>query len=217
MHNFGDFSSPAALGIYADALDAVRPEVISGRSGPTCCRSEQLDDDQRRNGGNDLFRASQGNDTIDGGADNDQVVFSGARADYTVTRLADGSYTVALNDGSERRPSRMSRRATSIRISSKVGNSVRTVKNVEFLRFTDVQIDTATGAETVVGQSPVNLALAPATVKENAATGTLVGVLSATDPEGKAVSYPPHEQSGRHSSRSKAQRCTSRRGSISKP
>ena len=28
------------------------------------------------------------------------------------------------------------------------------MKNVEFLRFNDVQIDTATGAETVVGQHP---------------------------------------------------------------
>ena len=64
------------------------------------------------------------------------------------------------------------------------------MKNVEFLRVRgSSQIETATGVETVVGQSPVNVALALSArpSKENARDRTVVGVLSATDPEGKAV------------------------------
>jgi Ca2+-binding RTX toxin-like protein len=164
-HMYGSNYNAAYLKAYADALDAVGQNYF-GSAGADLFGGGQLDDDIAGNGGNDLLRASQGNDTIDGGADTDTLVFTGNKDDYAITK-AGGLYTV----------------------SSKVGNGVSTVKNVEFLRFNDVQIDTATGAETVVGQSPVDLALAPASVKENAATGTLVGVLSATDPEGKAVSY----------------------------
>ena len=129
-HMYGSNYNATYLKAYADALDAVGQNYI-GSAGTDVFGGGQLDDDIAGNGGNDLLRASQGNDTIDGGADTDTLVFAGNKDDYTIAE-ASGVYTV----------------------SSKVGNSVSTVKNVEFLRFTDVQIDTATGAETVVGQSP---------------------------------------------------------------
>lgn len=40
--------------------------------------------------GNDLIIAGSGNDTISGGAGNDTVIFSGARANYTVVKTAAG-------------------------------------------------------------------------------------------------------------------------------
>ena len=46
------------------------------------------------NGGDNLFRGLLGDDTIDGGAGNDTAYYSGAKADYVITKLADGSYTV---------------------------------------------------------------------------------------------------------------------------
>jgi Ca2+-binding RTX toxin-like protein len=164
-HMYGSNYNATYLKAYADALDAAGQNYI-GSAGSDVFGGGQFDDDIAGNGGNDILRASQGNDTIDGGADTDTVVFAGNKNDYTIAK-ASSVYTV----------------------SHKSGNGVTTVKSAEFLRFNDVQIETATGAESVVGQSPVNLSLAPASVKENAATGTLVGVLSATDPEGKTVSY----------------------------
>jgi Ca2+-binding RTX toxin-like protein len=164
-HMYGSKYNAAYLKAYADALDAVGQNYI-GSAGGDVFGGGQFDDDIAGNGGNDTLHASQGNDTIDGGTETDAVVFAGNKSDYTISK-ASGAYTV----------------------SHKSGIGITTVKNAEFLRFSDVQIDTATGTETVVGQAPINLALAPARVKENAATGTLVGVLSATYPEGKAVWY----------------------------
>ena len=51
-------------------------------------------------GGVDVISGSGGNDTIDGGgAEYDQVDYSGAAADYQMTRNADGSVTVVKPDG----------------------------------------------------------------------------------------------------------------------
>jgi Ca2+-binding RTX toxin-like protein len=164
-HMYGSNYNATYLKAYADALDGVAQNYI-GSTGIDVFGGGQFDDDIAGNGGNDTLRAGQGNDTIDGGADTDTVVFTGIKSDYTIAK-ASGVYTV----------------------SHKAGSGISIVKNAEYLRFSDVQIDTVTGAETVVGQSPVNLALEPASVMENAAFGTPVGILSAADPEGKAVWY----------------------------
>jgi hypothetical protein len=53
-------------------------------------------------GGNDVLWGGKGNDVIDGGAgDQDKAVFSGRRADYTITKNQDGSFTVADNRAGE--------------------------------------------------------------------------------------------------------------------
>jgi VCBS repeat-containing protein len=44
--------------------------------------------------GDDTLRTYGGNDTLDGGTGTDTVIYSGARADYTVTAHADGRFTV---------------------------------------------------------------------------------------------------------------------------
>ena len=44
--------------------------------------------------GNDRLIGDAGNDTLQGGADSDTAVFSGARSQYQVTQLADGSVSV---------------------------------------------------------------------------------------------------------------------------
>ena len=165
VHNFGDFSSPAALGIYADALDKYAQKFI-GSSKTDFYAGTIFADTISGGGGDDMFGATKGNDAIDGGNDYDQVVFSGARADYTVTRLADGSYTVALNDGS----------------------GTTTLKNVEAATFSDVTLDTVRNVE-LPGTSPKNVALSKDSALESAQAGETIANFSATDVEGKALEF----------------------------
>jgi hypothetical protein len=80
-------------------------------------------------GGNDLLHASLGDDTIDGGADTDIVVFTGNLDDYALVEAPDGTVTVTRKDG----------------------NGTALLKNTEFARFDDLQVDLITGEETVVG------------------------------------------------------------------
>lgn len=51
-------------------------------------------------GGDDVIRPSGGNDTIDGGSGFDTAIWSGALADYTVTRTGDTYTVTSLKDGS---------------------------------------------------------------------------------------------------------------------
>jgi len=73
------------------------------------------------NTGNNVLEGRGGNDVLDGNGGVDTAVFSGLRADYDITRQADGSYTVADKqigrDGSD------------------------TLKNVRYVRFTDEVVD----------------------------------------------------------------------------
>lgn len=46
------------------------------------------------NDGKDTLAGSAGNDVLDGGAGTDTAVFSGAKANYTITKNADGSFTI---------------------------------------------------------------------------------------------------------------------------
>ena len=58
------------------------------------------------NGADNQFRGLSGDDTIDGGAGNDSAIYRGAKAEYVITKQADGSYTVrdtvAGRDGTDR-------------------------------------------------------------------------------------------------------------------
>ncbi len=56
-------------------------------------------------GGNDEITGGSGDDTVDGGEGNDTAIFAGNKADYTITRNANGSYaitdTTAGRDGTD--------------------------------------------------------------------------------------------------------------------
>lgn len=165
VHNFADFSNAAALGLYADALDKYAQKFI-GSAKTDFYAGTIFADTISGGGGDDVFGATKGNDAIDGGDDYDQVVFSGARADYTVTRLLDGSYTVALNDGS----------------------GTTTLKNVEAATFSDVTLDTVRNVE-LPGTPPKNIALSKDSALESAQVGETIANFSATDVEGKALAF----------------------------
>jgi hypothetical protein len=84
------------------------------------------------NTANNALKGGLGNDTMDGGAGSDTAVFSGAKADYTITGLGTTSITVVDNNTAD-------------------GNDgTDTLSNFEFLEFSDVTVDAsdATGATT---------------------------------------------------------------------
>jgi hypothetical protein len=84
------------------------------------------------NTANNALKGGLGNDTMDGGAGSDTAVFSGAKADYTITGLGTTSITVVDNNTAD-------------------GNDgTDTLSNFEFLEFSDLTVTTsdATGATT---------------------------------------------------------------------
>jgi Ca2+-binding RTX toxin-like protein len=79
--------------------------------------------------GDDTITGGLGNDTIDGGCGSDTAIYSGAYAAYTVTQNADGSYTVAGPDGTDR------------------------LTGINFLKFADQTVTLAVTNATLTGTS----------------------------------------------------------------
>jgi serralysin len=118
----GAFSSVGGLtGNVAIAIGAVIENVIGGTGADTI----------RGNSANNLIRGNGGNDQIDGGLGSDTVVFSGARANYTVTWNGQVGTVTGM------------------------GQTV-TVSNVEFLQFSDTTIAAAPTGGLLVGGDYTN-------------------------------------------------------------
>jgi Ca2+-binding RTX toxin-like protein len=119
--------------------------------------------------GNDTLTGGAGNDLVDGGADTDTAIYSGNRADYSVTLNADGSYSIA-----------------DIRAGTPDGTD--TVSNVELFQFANSTIPVAQ----ILNQAPAITSdgggdTATIAVSENGAPVTTV---TATDPDaGQTLSY----------------------------
>ncbi|WP_170134856.1 cadherin domain-containing protein [Acuticoccus kandeliae] len=112
----------------------------------------------------DTITGNGGDDSLDGGEGEDTAVFAGARSDYELTYNEDGTTTVVDL------------------VSDRDGTD--TLANIEKLQFSDGTIDTP-GENT----APTGLSLSANTVSEDAAVGTLIGLLSATDAEGDPITY----------------------------
>ena len=104
---------------------------------------------------------------FDGKVGVDTALFSGTIANYAISKAANGVVTVA------------DRRAGS-------PDGVDTLSNFEFARFANGVIDLKTMRHLT---PPHSLNLSSTTVSENVRVGTLVGVLSALDTEGGALTY----------------------------
>jgi Ca2+-binding RTX toxin-like protein len=126
-------------------------------------------------GSDDTLEGGTGNDLLDGGSGYNTAVFSGARANYNIRRNDDGSYTVE-----------------DLR---QAGDGTDTVRNVQFATFNGQRVILAedpplpTDPSLPENAPPSGLSLSNATAKEYDLAGTLVGTLSATDPDGDALSY----------------------------
>ncbi|MCE8556870.1 VWA domain-containing protein [Ruegeria pomeroyi] len=88
------------------------------------------------NGGNDVLEGGGGNDSVNGGTGTDRAVFSGNCSDYTITSNANGTITVADN-----------------RANSPDGTD--TLKDVEYARFADGEMNLTTGEFACPGQNVV--------------------------------------------------------------
>jgi len=117
--------------------------------------------------GNDKLTAGAGNDTVNGGAGIDTAIFSGNFANYSF----------ALNNGDH--------------ILTSAAEGTDTLTDVEFARFPDGIYDFATEKFTPDGSNsaPTNIQLSKTALSEDTPIWTTVGLLSAKDADGDALSY----------------------------
>jgi VCBS repeat-containing protein len=111
--------------------------------------------------GDDALNGGAGNDGIDGGAGSDTLAVTGRLQEYKIKQNADGSYTVrdltAGRDGTD------------------------TVRGVEQIKFSDQTVTFARAME-LQQDTPTDIVITPVgTLSENAANGTVVATLAATD------------------------------------
>lgn len=120
-----------------------------------------------------ILTGGRGNDHIDGAGGKDVAVFSGAFADYTITSLGTGSYTVTDNVGND---------------------GTDTLTSIETLRFSDRDVS---GSGTDSGTAPT---IAAPLVDQTADTDTLFSFVipggAFTDPDGDALIYTATLQGG---------------------
>ncbi len=120
-------------------------------------------------GGDDVLTGGRGDDTLEGGAGRNMAVFSGARADYTVSSNEDGSLTVE--------DTRQDHDGTDL------------LRDIRFAIFSD-------GTFALVNRAPSAPALSNASVAENASVGSVVGRFSASDADGDALAYELTQNAG---------------------
>ncbi|RWK04170.1 cadherin domain-containing protein, partial [Mesorhizobium sp.] len=123
--------------------------------------------------GDDVLSAGGGNNYIDGSDGSDTAVLSGMLSDYTVANVTTNAVTL------------VDQRAASI-------GQTTYAQNVEFFNFADGM----RSLDSVI-HSPTSLDLSASSVAENSDAGTVVGTLSATDPDsGDTFTYSIVDDAG---------------------
>lgn len=135
---------------------------LEGGSGSDTFTGNDANNRLAGNGGNDTLQGGKGNDVLDGGAGQDTAVFSGARADYTITQNGD-TFTIADAQGAQR-------------------DGTDTLKDVRLVKFSDQTIALTNG-------NPSNISLSQTFAMENKAVGDTVGNLSGSDPDGDSLTF----------------------------
>ncbi|MEF3123762.1 calcium-binding protein [Rhizobium leguminosarum] len=135
--------------------------------------------------GNDIFDGSGGNDIINGKAGNDKLTGGGGGdtingGDGIDTAIFSGNfanYSFALNNGDH--------------ILTSAAEGADTLTDVEFARFADGVYDFATEKFTLDGSNsaPTNIQLSKTALSEDTPIWTTVGLLSAKDADGDALTY----------------------------
>lgn len=126
-----------------------------------------FDDTIDAKAGDDTLAGGSGDDVIDGGSGDDVARYTGDFDDYEITRDDDGVVTVADtrdtagNDGTD------------------------TLTSIAFLAFDDGTVS----LDALFNSGPKNIKISDKTVAEDAAKGTVVGTLSATDADGDALDW----------------------------
>ena len=136
-------------------------------------------------GGADELLGGAGNDVLSGGADDDTLT-GGAGADTFVWRSGDGTDTVtdfnpAEGDAIDLRGVAGVHSLADLAVSQSGANTVIALGSGLVLQ--NFAKENLTSAQVVFSQAPTDIGLSKASVAENSAAGTLVGSLSATDPD----------------------------------
>jgi Ca2+-binding RTX toxin-like protein len=118
------FSTGSVQATTGDDIIVLRPDhigAVSGLGGNDLIYGDDNDNILRGGAGNDTLVGGQGNDTLDGGANDDTAVFGGAASNYQIVQTGVGQFEISLRNGGF--------------------TGVRTLINVEYLRFADKTID----------------------------------------------------------------------------
>ncbi|TBZ99691.1 MULTISPECIES: metal-binding protein [Rhizobium] len=142
---------------------------ITGYGSSIDVKAGSGDDEFTGTDGNDILEGGGGYDIIDGGAGTDTAVFSAKFADYMLGYRYDiESHIVSSLSGQD-------------------GEDILT--DVEFARFADGVYEFATGTFTSTNNAPTNIQLSKTALSEDTPIWTTVGVLSAKDADGDALTY----------------------------
>ncbi|NKK45798.1 cadherin domain-containing protein [Rhizobium leguminosarum] len=135
--------------------------------------------------GNDIFDGSGGNDIINGRAGNDKLtgggggdtINGGAGIDTAIFSGNFANYSFALNNGDH--------------ILTSAAEGTDTLTDVEFARFADGVYDFAKGTfkPDSSNSAPTNIQLSKTALSEDTPVWTTVGLLSAKDADGDALTY----------------------------
>ncbi|ULR46756.1 metal-binding protein [Rhizobium sp. K102] len=128
--------------------------------------------------GNDIFEGGGGYDIIDGGAGTDTAVFSAKFADYMLGfRYDNESHIVSSLTGQD---------------------DEDMLTGVEFARFADGIYEFTTQTFTSTNNAPTNIQLSKTALSEDTLIWTTVGLLSAKDADGDALTYTLIDGAGDH-------------------
>ncbi|MBX4929045.1 metal-binding protein [Rhizobium binae] len=134
-------------------------------------------------GGNDILHGNAGDDKLTGGA-GDDAINGGAGIDTALFAGNFADYSFALNNGDH--------------ILTSVAEGTDTLTDVEFARFTDGVYDFATEIFTSTNNAPTNIQLSRTSLSEDTPLWTTVGLLSARDADGDALTYTLIDGAGDH-------------------
>ncbi|WP_179039716.1 cadherin domain-containing protein [Rhizobium leguminosarum] len=185
---FGDFRASMALtdSAHLDLSDELGDlgSFIDGHAFGIDVKTGSGDDEFTGTDGNDIFDGSGGNDILNGNAGNDKL--TGGAGDDTInggdgidTAIFSGNfanYSFALNNGDH--------------ILTSAGEGMDTLTDVELARFADGVYDFAAETFTPKGNAaPTNIQLSKTALSEDTPIWTTVGLLSAKDADGDALTY----------------------------
>ncbi|MBY5754367.1 metal-binding protein [Rhizobium leguminosarum bv. viciae] len=185
---FGDFRASVALtdSAHLDLSDELGDlgSFIDGHAFGIDVKTGSGDDEFTGTDGNDIFDGSGGNDILNGNAGNDKL--TGGAGDDTInggdgidTAIFSGNfvnYSFTLNNGDH--------------ILTSAGEGMDTLTDVELARFADGVYDFATDTFTPKSNAaPTNIQLSKTALSEDTPTWTTVGLLSAKDADGDALTY----------------------------
>ncbi|MBB3160105.1 Ca2+-binding RTX toxin-like protein [Rhizobium laguerreae] len=185
---FDDFRASVTLtdSAHLDLSDELGDlgSFIAGHAFGIDVKTGSGDDEFTGTDGNDIFDGSGGNDILNGNAGNDKL--TGGAGDDTInggdcidTAIFSGNfanYSFAFNNGDH--------------ILTSAGEGMDTLTDVELARFADGVYDFATETFTPKDNAaPTNIQLSKTALSEDTPIWTTVGLLSAKDADGDALTY----------------------------